>query len=159
MLTVTKKFSFEAAHRLPEYDGKCANFHGHRWELEVEVEGPAVKIVHNKKSYRGILLDFGDLKKIINEYIVNYFDHSYINNFCSHDEENKLYRDRMSTCDNISGEIVGKVEPHIFGNPTCENIVAWIQRVLFTIFVKNLVRIRLYETKDSYVEWRRDENK
>jgi 6-pyruvoyltetrahydropterin/6-carboxytetrahydropterin synthase len=146
MLTITKKFSFEAAHRLPEYDGKCANLHGHRWELEVEVEGPPC---NGEIQYSGILFDFSYLKKIIHERIIDMFDHSYINNFCTNTTGRPLYIP------------INEIEerPCIFGNPTCENITQWIQKVLFYIFRKNLVRIRLYETKDSYVEWRRDENK
>lgn len=39
MITVTRKYSFCYGHRLPGYDGKCANFHGHNAEVEVEIGG------------------------------------------------------------------------------------------------------------------------
>jgi 6-pyruvoyltetrahydropterin/6-carboxytetrahydropterin synthase len=36
--SVTRTFHFEAAHRLPWHPGKCGNWHGHSYRLEVSVE-------------------------------------------------------------------------------------------------------------------------
>lgn len=75
MITVTKIFKFDAAHQLPDYEGKCQNLHGHTWALEVEVVG----MRNNPTTYPGMVVDFGDLKRIVNELIIDRLDHHYIN--------------------------------------------------------------------------------
>ena len=74
-LTVTKRFSFEACHYLPRYEGACHNLHGHSYDLEVtvtgEVQGYGVK--------EGMIIDFKDLKSIVKKHIVDELDHSNLN--------------------------------------------------------------------------------
>jgi len=61
------KHHFDAAHKLKlDYESQCRNLHGHRWEVEVWLEGDINK--------NGIVLDFKEIKKIINE-----LDHSVVN--------------------------------------------------------------------------------
>ena len=54
--------SFDAAHFLADYDGKCRNIHGHRWRVIAEIKGE--KLSQGQQT-RGMLLDFGDLKEIV----------------------------------------------------------------------------------------------
>jgi 6-pyruvoyltetrahydropterin/6-carboxytetrahydropterin synthase len=68
MITVTKKFHFCYGHRLPNYNGKCAAFHGHNSEVEVEVGG------RDKHSYTTMVIDFSRLKDIVNP-IIEKLDH------------------------------------------------------------------------------------
>lgn len=68
--TVVKKISFDAAHFLPNYLGKCANMHGHHWVVEVGVEGPIGK--------DGMVVDFKWLKDALED-ICGRFDHSCLN--------------------------------------------------------------------------------
>ena len=69
-MIVAKRISFDAAHFLPDYDGPCANMHGHRWTVEVGVEGPIFP--------NGMVLDFVKLKAFL-EVIKKAFDHQLIN--------------------------------------------------------------------------------
>ena len=62
---------FDAAHKLVGYNGKCANLHGHRWEVIAKFEGHEI----NKL---GMVVDFGDLKSMVN-CVIDKFDHSYLN--------------------------------------------------------------------------------
>lgn len=71
MLTITKRFEFCYGHRLPGYDGRCANFHGHNSVVEVEVAG------RDKESYTTMVMDFGKLKKIVNP-LLDELDHQDI---------------------------------------------------------------------------------
>lgn len=71
-MTVTKSFTFDAAHKLPGYVGLCANLHGHRWTLDITVEGE----IHKQT---GMVLDFSVMKKIVDTAIISKFDHGYIN--------------------------------------------------------------------------------
>jgi 6-pyruvoyltetrahydropterin/6-carboxytetrahydropterin synthase len=62
---------FDAAHRLPNYDGKCARVHGHTYDVEVVLEGPV-----DDKS--GFLMDFYDLKQILKS-VLEELDHCDLN--------------------------------------------------------------------------------
>ena len=79
MITVTKRFSFEACHHLPFYEGACHNLHGHSYHLDVTVGGTVIKDESNPKC--GMILDFKDLKKLVNEQVIDKFDHSNLNDF------------------------------------------------------------------------------
>lgn len=71
-VTIAKKLSFAASHKLPFYIGKCENWHGHEWEIEVFIKkriDPATMMV----------MDFKDLKKIIDICIINILDHNCVN--------------------------------------------------------------------------------
>jgi len=71
-MQVTKKFTFDSAHKLINYDGKCKNLHGHTYTLFVTVEGAV-----DKKS--GMVIDFEIIKNIVNKNVIEIFDHAYIN--------------------------------------------------------------------------------
>ena len=62
-IRITKQFNFETGHALYGYDGKCKNVHGHSYKLSVTVIGKPITDTSNVKY--GIVIDFGDLKKII----------------------------------------------------------------------------------------------
>jgi len=75
MNTITKIFHFEAAHYLPDHQGKCRNTHGHSYKLEVTVEGN-IKL---EGAESGMVMDFGRLKEIVNKEIVSLVDHTMLN--------------------------------------------------------------------------------
>jgi len=71
-MTISKQFTFAAAHKLPNYNGLCNNLHGHEWKLEV-----GIKNVIDEST--GMVLDFKILKQIVKETIIDELDHAYIN--------------------------------------------------------------------------------
>ena len=77
-IRITKQFSFETGHALYGYDGKCKNVHGHSYKLSVTVIGTPINDKNNVKY--GMVIDFGDLKKIVKEQIVDIFDHATVFN-------------------------------------------------------------------------------
>lgn len=77
-IRITKMFSFETGHALYGYDGKCKNVHGHSYKLSVTVIGTPISDANNVKF--GMVIDFGDLKKIVKEEIVDVFDHATVFN-------------------------------------------------------------------------------
>lgn len=84
MLTVTKIFTFDAAHHLPFHGGKCANVHGHTYKLEVSVTGPV--------NLSGMVVDFGVLKEEVNV-VLEQYDHHDLNELVSNPTaENLLHR-------------------------------------------------------------------
>lgn len=72
---IVKKFKFDAAHNLVSYKGKCENLHGHTYLLVVVIEG--------YPDNEGMIMDFVELKNIVNEEIISILDHSYINEIIS----------------------------------------------------------------------------
>ena len=78
MISVTKIFKFDAAHFLPEHSGKCAELHGHTYRLEVTVARKAGGLVADGSS-AGMVIDFGDLKAIVQREIIEKVDHKMLN--------------------------------------------------------------------------------
>lgn len=74
MYCLKTESSFDAAHFLAGYQGKCRNIHGHRWRVVVEVFGEKLE---DKGQTRGMLIDFGDLKKDVKA-VTEEFDHALI---------------------------------------------------------------------------------
>jgi 6-pyruvoyltetrahydropterin/6-carboxytetrahydropterin synthase len=115
-MIVWKKFHFDAAHHLPYYLGLCHNPHGHRWFLDVGVTGEV-------QSGSGMIIDFSELKEIINN-ILEKFDHHDLND----------------------------VIPNPTAEHIIEYLIPLIQKGLCYSTIK-LVALRLYETPDSCIEW------
>lgn len=74
MYTLKVEHSFDSAHFLYGYEGKCRNIHGHRWKVEVEIK--AENLLQNGQL-RGMVVDFGDIKKDVKK-LLDYYDHSLI---------------------------------------------------------------------------------
>src|SRR5690606_15272593 len=141
-IRITKQFSFETGHALYGYDGKCRNVHGHSYKLSVTVIGSPITDPKNVKL--GMVIDFGDLKKIVKEEIVDRFDHATVfNQNTPHKELAKELSDR--------GQHVILVDYQ----PTSENMVidfsAKIQKRL-PEHIK-LFALKLKETESSYADW------
>lgn len=143
---VTKKFTFDMAHALFGYDGPCKNIHGHTYHLSVTLLGSPSQNLEDVKL--GMVVDFGDLKKIVKENILNEYDHALVLN-----EEAPYSKSEV-----ISNEFEKVIlVPY---QPTCENLLLdFVQRLkpLFSVDMK-LVSIRLEETPSSYAEWNIGDN-
>ena len=74
MYFLQSEASFDSAHFLKGYDGKCKNIHGHRWRIVVKLSGEQL-IPEGPKA--GMLLDFGDLKSALNA-LAEEFDHALL---------------------------------------------------------------------------------
>jgi len=141
-IRITKQFSFETGHALYGYDGKCRNVHGHSYKLSVCVIGEPITDKDNVKF--GMVIDFGDLKKIVKSEIVDKFDHATVfNKNTPHVELAEELKNR--------GHHVILVEYQ----PTSENMVVdfaeKIQKHL-PAHIK-LHSLKLQETESSFAEW------
>ncbi|WP_339060327.1 6-carboxytetrahydropterin synthase QueD [Tepidibacillus marianensis] len=74
MYILKAEHSFDSAHFLANYEGKCGNIHGHRWKVEIEVQSEALV---SGGQLDGMVIDFGFLKRDLKS-IVDYYDHSLI---------------------------------------------------------------------------------
>jgi 6-pyruvoyltetrahydropterin/6-carboxytetrahydropterin synthase len=143
-IRVTKEFKFEMAHALLGYDGPCKNIHGHSYELSVTLKGKVIDDATNPKT--GMVVDFSDVKKLVNDEIVMLFDHSLVLN------------------KNIRESLAAELQEHklilVDFQPTCENML-----LLFVSKLKNILpaaiplhHLSLRETNSSYAEWYADDN-
>ena len=66
--------SFDAAHFLHDYDGKCSNIHGHRWRIIATIQNA---FLQRNGQQKGMIMDFSELKKAL-RIIADHYDHSLI---------------------------------------------------------------------------------
>ncbi|WP_396137949.1 6-pyruvoyl trahydropterin synthase family protein [Flavobacterium sp.] len=147
-IRITKQFSFETGHALYGYDGKCKNVHGHSYKLSVTVIGSPISDSNNVKY--GMVIDFGDLKKIVKEQIVDVFDHATVFN------QNTPHVE-------LAHELKSR-EHHVIlvdYQPTSENMVIDFSNKIKNLLPKNITlhSLRLQETDTSFAEWFADDNK
>lgn len=74
MYQITIEQSFDSAHFLAGYQGKCGNIHGHRWRVLIEVKSEELK---EERQQRGMCVDFSMLKEELKE-IVDRYDHNFL---------------------------------------------------------------------------------
>jgi 6-pyruvoyltetrahydropterin/6-carboxytetrahydropterin synthase len=146
-IRITKQFTFETGHALYGYDGKCKNVHGHSYKLAVTVIGePITDETHVKL---GMVIDFGDLKKIVKQEIVDKFDHATVfNGNTPHTELAEELRTR--------GHNVILVDYQ----PTSENMIQdFAERIKKRLPDHiQLFSLKLQETESSYAEWFASDN-
>lgn len=147
-IRITKHFDFETAHALWGYDGKCKNIHGHSYHLYVTVIGEPMEDSNHPKN--GMVLDFGDLKKIVNEQIVDVFDHATVLN------KNSPHKELAKTLENHAHKIV-----LVAYQPTSEKMLFDFAERIIAQLPENvfLHSLKLYETANSYAEWFAEDQK
>ena len=142
-IRLTRKFEFETAHLLTNYDGKCKNIHGHSYKLFVTIIGKPE--INPESPKLGMVIDFTELKNIVNENIIDKLDHNII-------------LDRKST---LLKQLADNNNIYITDfQPTAENILLHIVEILKDKLPPSgkLFSLRLYETENSYAEWYSSDN-
>lgn len=146
-IRITKQFTFETGHALYGYDGKCRNVHGHSYKLSVTVIGMPISDATNVKL--GMVIDFGDLKKIVKEEIVDSFDHATVFN------KNTPHRE-------LATELETRGHKVILADyqPTSENMVIDFAKKIKARLPKEiqLHSIKLRETDTAFAEWHSNDN-
>jgi len=132
-LTVTKEFEWDCAHQLHDellskednkaIFGDCNNIHGHTYKMYVTVSNA------NMDLKNGMIINFKLLKSIVDEFIVDRFDHTLLNNDPLYDDKN-----RVTTCEHMVYDIWNILKPELLK------------------FGCKLEKIKLYETPGSYAE-------
>ena len=142
LIRITKEFKFEAGHALFGHDGLCKNIHGHSYKLSVTLFGRPISDPNHIKY--GMVMDFGDLKKIVKETIVEPFDHATILNInCPPKELADIMEDK--------GLKVVRVQYQ----PTSEMMVIDFAKKIKERLPKHLSlhHLILRETETCYAEW------
>jgi 6-pyruvoyltetrahydropterin/6-carboxytetrahydropterin synthase len=134
------------AHALLNYDGLCRNIHGHSYTLVVTVKGEPIHDPSSPKN--GMLIDFGDLKRIVKENIVKDYDHALVLN---EDTPSELIEMLHKHYDKVV------VTPY---QPTTENMLADFADRIKPLLPSNLTlhSLKLRETETSFGEWFAEDN-
>lgn len=125
--------SFDSAHFLAGYQGKCANLHGHHWVLEVCIQS---EILQEQGEKKGMLLDFGEVKKTVRS-LADDFDHSLIY------EENSLKPATVLVLQEENFKLI----PVPF-RPTAENFAKYFFEILSSQGLP-VHTVTVYETPDN----------
>jgi len=146
LIRVTKEFNFEIAHALWNYDGPCANIHGHSYKMFVTIIGEPIDNDKNPKN--GMVIDFGDLKRIVKQEIINPLDHAII-----------LNKKAFDSLDCKLNEMFKK-QYIVDYQPTCENMVIDFVQKLKAKLPSGLTlhSLKLHETATSFAEWFASDN-
>lgn len=142
MIQITKIFQFEMAHAIFGYQGACKNIHGHSYELHVSVAA-----ANGNRDYipaPGFVVDFSEIKKIVNKTVIEKFDHTLLLS-----EAFLAVNPDFSSQENL---VVWQMEP------TVENMLMFIMKTIAAGLPASLrlAALKLYETKNSYAEWTND---
>lgn len=146
-MKITKRIEFDAGHRIPSHNSKCRNVHGHRYVLEVTLVGDVNPV--RGESDDGMVLDFGDIKKIILDIISDKWDHAFL----VYEGDTKM-REALA--------LLGKDHKTVVLRdiPTVENLAIWAGILLKDEFEKRyqtsflrIFSIRLYETPNSWSDF------
>jgi len=136
---ITREFTFEASHHLPGHKGKCRRPHGHSYRLQVSLRGPIIDAPG--QSDDGMVMDFDDLKQIVNTTILEHLsDSTQRGNAAQPIASGGMDHNDLNALTGI--------------RTTAENLVHWIWDALVAGGVPDhlLYRIRLWETQKSFIE-------
>jgi 6-pyruvoyltetrahydropterin/6-carboxytetrahydropterin synthase len=146
-IRITKEFTFETGHALFGYDGKCRNVHGHSYKLSVTVIGEP--IIDNTHVKLGMVIDFGDLKAIVKEEIIQPFDHATVFN-------------KNTPHITLANQLSDHGHKVILADyqPTSENMVIDFAAKIKARLPQNiqLHSLKLRETGTAYAEWHAGDN-
>lgn len=141
-MKVTKEITFDAAHMLSNYEGKCNNLHGHTYKLQVTLESEIDSQTH-------MVLDFNELKTVLYSVVMSMFDHAVL--FSEEDIRTEAENELLLWARKYNKKFI--VIP---GKTTCEDLAPYIKKLIESelqnkkIDVK--VSLRLWETPTSFAE-------
>ena len=144
-LTITRRLEFDAGHRIPNHGGQCRHLHGHRYAIELTVQGP----VHASRGQAddGMVIDFGDIKRIALTHLVEPWDHAFLVA-----KQDTLLVQFLESLPNHKTVVLDDV-------PTVENLVKFAFDRLSPIFAAetqgklSLFSVRLYETPNCWADY------
>jgi 6-pyruvoyltetrahydropterin/6-carboxytetrahydropterin synthase len=144
MITISRLFEWDMGHRVPNHESLCKNPHGHRYSLEVHVAGPISQVAGDPTE--GMVIDFGKLKSVINERVIDPLDHS----FMYHDQDSIMHTFAET---NDSFKLVASAYV-----PTAEAIVSDLAAQITAVLSDEMpgvtvAQLVLYETPKSKAIW------
>ena len=133
MYQLTTEHSFDSAHFLAGYDGKCGNLHGHRWRVLLTVQSETLR---EDRQQKGMCVDFAELKKDLRTEL-DALDHVLII------EQVSLLESTMKALQEEKFQVV-----EMPFRPTAENFARYFYE-LFTLKGYPVAKVEVYETPNN----------
>jgi 6-pyruvoyltetrahydropterin/6-carboxytetrahydropterin synthase len=143
-MQITRRLSFDAGHRIPDHKSQCRNLHGHRYVIEITLEGEIVETAGDSSC--GMVMDFSDIKSIARQHVVDAWDHAFL-----------VYRGDTAVVDFLES-LPGHKTVILEHIPTAENLARIAFDLLLPAYQANygqhlrLKKIRLYETPNCWAD-------
>lgn len=143
-MQITRRLEFDAGHRIPDHKSQCRNLHGHRYAIEITLQGKVLEAAGN--SSNGMVMDFSDVKTVAREKLVDAWDHAFL-----------VYRGDtdlvafLSSMPDHKTVILDQI-------PTAENLAQIAFDILRPAYQTSygnqleLKRVRLYETPNCWAD-------
>ena len=143
-IAITRRLEFDAGHRLPNHKSQCRNIHGHRYAIEITLSSDVIR--EEGAADDGMVMDFGDIKRIANEKLVDLWDHAFL----------------VHRGDSVMVDFLAAISGHktviLDVVPTAENLALAAFAILKDAYhdryghVLALTRVRLYETPNCWAD-------
>ena len=143
-IAITRRLEFDAGHRLPNHKSQCRNIHGHRYAIEITLSSDVIR--EEGAADDGMVMDFGDIKHIANEKLVDLWDHAFL----------------VHRGDSVMVDFLAAISGHktviLDVVPTAENLAQTAFAILKDAYhdrfghVLALTRVRLYETPNCWAD-------
>jgi 6-pyruvoyltetrahydropterin/6-carboxytetrahydropterin synthase len=144
LFQITRRLEFDAGHRIPNHLGQCRHLHGHRYQIEVTLRGELNR--NEGSSEEGMMIDFGHIKTIMQEIIIEPWDHSF---FVARSDIQLI---------NFLNTIPNHKTTVIDGVPTAENLAKIAFDLIAPVLQKQyegrirLYQLRLFETPNCWAD-------
>lgn len=139
MYYLTSEASFDGAHFLSGYDGKCSNLHGHRWRVILKIKSE--NLIPDGQQ-RGMVIDFGDVKKALKTE-TDFFDHTFI-------YEKGSLKDTTIAALNDENFLMREVE----FRPTAENFTRYFYNLFTDKYGFDVDEVTVYETPNNLASYK-----
>ncbi len=143
-MRITRRLEFDAGHRIPYHASQCRHLHGHRYALEVTLSGEIIRTEGTPQQ--GMVMDFGEVKRIAMACIVEAWDHAFL-----------VYRGDREVVEFLA-RLPGHKTVVLDSVPTAENLAVEAFRQLDAAYVDvygnhlRLERVRIYETPNNWAD-------
>ncbi len=145
--SIIKEFSWDMAHMLSGHQGLCKNLHGHTYRMQVQVTSNNSGSTENAGLSDGMLMDFADLKGIVQKRIINNLDHA----FMYWSNSNDPVEHQIAAILEKSDRKVVRVSFRPTAEEMAHSIYCELKEELKKINIV-IEKIRIWETPTSYAE-------
>lgn len=148
--TSTKTFSWAMAHLLSEHLGLCKNLHGHNYKMEVTaVSQKPGNVLMSAGPSEGMVVDFKDLKEVVNQIIVEPLDHATMIWSGTSDPFEMHLADLLARYDKKMVKVDYRPTAENMANDFIQKLNMYLNEYSATYRIS---KIRLWETDSSFSE-------
>ncbi len=143
-MQITRRLEFDAGHRIPDHKSQCRHLHGHRYAIEITLDGTVLDAAGNPEN--GMVMDFSRIKELAKQHIVDAWDHAFL-----------AYRG-----DTAVVALLAALPDHktvlLDAVPTAENLARIAFETLDPVYratygnLLQLIGVRIYETPNCWAD-------